>query len=813
MDILQTLYEFFKDLIVYGRSRSATQKAWEHYLEVQIEESKKFGGDWVGASHSADSDSYSDFYLLNTFEAFVPMSLAIDANHRESLRTALQNHPKLVVLGEPGAGKSTLTTFITLLLAEGLHEPTRWRDRLDEEMGGDPLLPVRIELYRCRDRSLRDLLLDSGQGRPSREEFENRLRSGPVFLLFDGLDEITDTARRFSATQEIVDLSAHYLALDSRSRFMVMARRSGYNHKVLGGGGFAQRGLEGLEPEQQVRMIRNYYSLWGAAPPHVREAATEGMSPAQHAEDKANALIEELKDNSTLRRLTVSPLLLALISFQYFQGRGLPSKRHELYRLCVHQLVTRRDQDDVSDGEIARRLDLLGEVALVMLDQPNQSSTSAQLEELFQSLSPHYHGLMTTQDFLAKAEKEWGMLSSYTSSGATKPTYIFCNTSFQEYLAARIINRAHDRHWSILRSHLADPDWWEVVLLYTAIPVSLHNPYPIDEVVTQLLHLSTAFGDEERLWLAIGRIISHESNHHHAPSEYHKRAVEQLFFLAAVSPEALGVFGQIDPEGPEYCVQRAVGVLGEIPKSRLILQLTHESIKPDARQHLRDILLDALNRRPSIKERLDLARALGKLGEPRQALIDINVINSGIAPFSIMKYPVTNGEYARFVNVTGYHAPRHWQSGVCDYPSDRANYPVTNVTFHDAEHYCRWLTSVTGVVYRLPTDAEWLWAAFGNRADIRYPWGNEMDTDALNCMIKYGGITPVGIFLEGESESGVSDLMGNVWEWTSHKIIKKHRLRGGDYNMYEILPVRELERFEDPEFSDGTIGFRAVAAL
>ena len=80
------------------------------------------------------------------------------------------------------------------------------------------------------------------------------------------------------------------------------------------------------------------------------------------------------------------------------------------------------------------------------------------------------------------------------------------------------------------------------------------------------------------------------------------------------------------------------------------------------------------------------------------------------ANVSIAYTEVTNGDYSKFVNSTGYTAPKDWVNGIV--PNDKLNYPVVNVSYNDAIKYCEWLSKNDNTaIYRLPTEMEWEQAA------------------------------------------------------------------------------------------------------
>ena len=129
--------------------------------------------------------------------------------------------------------------------------------------------------------------------------------------------------------------------------------------------------------------------------------------------------------------------------------------------------------------------------------------------------------------------------------------------------------------------------------------------------------------------------------------------------------------------------------------------------------------------------------------------------------FSIGKHEVTFEEYDRFAEATGRRRPddRGW---------GRGRRPVINVSWHDAMAYARWLSEQTGRSYRLPTEAEWEYAARAG-SETAYPWGNGIGRNRANCngcgsRWDNRKTAPVGSF--EANRWGLHDTVGNVWEWT-----------------------------------------------
>lgn len=134
-----------------------------------------------------------------------------------------------------------------------------------------------------------------------------------------------------------------------------------------------------------------------------------------------------------------------------------------------------------------------------------------------------------------------------------------------------------------------------------------------------------------------------------------------------------------------------------------------------------------------------------------------------LSPYAIMMFPVTNSEYRLFLKETRHHElPSSWPLG--RFPHERANHPVYTVSPVAAETYASWLSARTDRQFRLPSEAEWEYAAAGPEGR-EFPWGDAFAPGLANtCEARFLGTTPVGFFPAGASWCGAEDLSGNVEE-------------------------------------------------
>jgi formylglycine-generating enzyme required for sulfatase activity len=135
-----------------------------------------------------------------------------------------------------------------------------------------------------------------------------------------------------------------------------------------------------------------------------------------------------------------------------------------------------------------------------------------------------------------------------------------------------------------------------------------------------------------------------------------------------------------------------------------------------------------------------------------------------VGRFAMGRYEVTFAEYDKFAEATGRNKPKDRGWG-------RGNRPVIYVSWYDATAYAEWLSQQTGQKYRLPTEAEWEYAARAGTT-TKYWWGNEIGKNRAacdGCGAEWGWdakrmTAPVGSF--APNAFGLYDTVGNVWEWT-----------------------------------------------
>ena len=725
-------------------------------------------------------------------------ALARDAKARRLSAVAqLDREARLVLLGDPGAGKTTFVNFATLCLAGArlrdkpatlalLTAPLPQDDeqrRREEKPAPQPwrhgaLLPVRVILRDFATRGLAD-----GDGAPGAERVlrfiateldgcglaayapflrKHLLEQGGL-VLFDGLDEAPEADRRRVQIKQVVD---DFARTHKKCRVVVTSRTYAYQQQEWRLHGFAEAVLEPFTRPQIAAFVDRWYA-------HV--AVVRHLN-AGDARGRAELLKRAIFGSDRLYALAERPLLLTLMaSLHAWRGGALPDRRVDLYADAVSLLMEWWESQRVVRNE--RSETVLIQPSLVETLKVGRAPILAQLSRLAYEAHSRQPALTGTAD-IAESDLVAALLDisqnpdvkprllvEYLSNRAGLLTprgvkvYTFPHRTFQEYLAA-----CHLTGDAFFPDHVAelargDPTRWREVALLAGAKAAGGTTFAIWSLVDALCHRdpdAAAYGVEDE-WGALlaGQALAETAD---------------LGTIAARNQPKL---------------------------SRVRGGLLHVLRGKDL---------------PAV-ERALVGRVLAKLGDPRPEVTDVLAMHFCHVPagpfvmdegkeqythdlayaYWVARFPVTNAQYQAFVAAGGYADKRwwreaqqasywkdgkarswrvdDWRSTAFDYgdPYNLPNHPVVGVTWYEALAFSRWLDEhygkagvlPAGLHVNLPNEPEWEKAARGGQSLLdesllcaagdlpdatpgspfslnpmpgrRFPWGDDPDAERANA--------------------------------------------------------------------------------
>ncbi|MFV9504211.1 MAG: NACHT domain-containing protein, partial [Oscillochloridaceae bacterium umkhey_bin13] len=402
--------------------------------------------------------------------------------HPRTLHDLVRDHPYLVVLGDPGTGKSTLVKVIMLALAEG-----RAGSVFDLDDEWLPIFfPVAAFAEVRRDPGSRDIaplayLRDfyGGSQQPDYTPlFERALLAGRAIMLFDGLDEVRE--ERLAITRCLEDFIRAWDA--PGNRFLATSRIAGYEDAPLDDGLFTRATVQTFNDDD----ISSFAANWSRA---FEQAGAPDLAPHDPAllhriEQRNRDLSGAIFDDPNVTDLARNPLLLTILALIHNQGTRMPDRRVDLYRLCVEALaetwnrarnLAGREFDIfLGDEKLDERfvVNLLGPAALwIHAENPGGIVDERDLEQQLAAILVETDGLpkgkaaRLAADFLRLVNRETGLLQERGDR-----RYSFLHLTFEEYLAARgLLESATvaDADAEIHR-RATDPGWREVIRLALA---------------------------------------------------------------------------------------------------------------------------------------------------------------------------------------------------------------------------------------------------------------------------------------------------------------------------------------------------------
>jgi NACHT domain len=404
------------------------------------------------------------------------------------IQTALLQYPKLVIVGDPGSGKSTFLKYIALMLARSFCMGDS-SIALEKLCLPDPL-PIPIFLS-CWD--LADFLKQREQARLntllefianqlaaydfsiSTDDVERLLDSGNCCMMFDGLDEVPTDAGRATVSRLLEDCVKQY----GENRYVVTSRIRAYTGDTILKGQFTRCDIQPFNANDRAMFIRNWVALLFRISPN--DVETEGSE----ANREFKGLTSGIEAGDRIRPLAVNPLLLTVISIVHWNRKRLPEQRVDLYDECVDVLLGQRkeaehiqrsrkvaldeEREEQTHEQRAWVRKRFAEIALHILcqDGDHDEATKTDLVELLvprfidQGATNKENSAVRAERFLDRQELQSGLLVSRRAQ-----SYRFVHLTFQEYLAAwQLSNMDFEKVAEIIEPCLRLAKWFETLQL------------------------------------------------------------------------------------------------------------------------------------------------------------------------------------------------------------------------------------------------------------------------------------------------------------------------------------------------------------
>lgn len=399
----------------------------------------------IAAGHTAGTESAPQDQAPLSLGEYLQMELpALLAKGRFATDEHSAEAPRLVILGDPGGGKTTLLRWLSTACAlrqEGSPDFERLPDSATlPETNWLPILIRCRELDRdridkctledCLRQMLTRLALTSQQVDGLAELLHNHLEAGRAALLVDGLDEIADPALRARFCEQLDSLSRRF----THAPMIVTSRIVGYREmRRRVGHGFVHATLADLSSEEKHAFVNRWCEV----------TVTD---PARRATE-AKALMAGIHSSDRIERLTSNPMLLTTMALVHRKIGTLLTRRHRLYDEAVALLIHWRTLPDDPPLELDEALPQLQYLAYAMCDRGVQHLRRGEVLELLEDVRRDYPNIraihrQVPETFLQQLESRTALLTEVGRTeyhGRSVPTYEFRHLTFQEYLAARAL--------------------------------------------------------------------------------------------------------------------------------------------------------------------------------------------------------------------------------------------------------------------------------------------------------------------------------------------------------------------------------------
>lgn len=672
----------------------------------------------------------------------------------DNIIDAIMSLKQVVILGEPGAGKSTTLLHLRHQLAQNFLQNN-----------GGPL-PILVELGALQELTLQEYIeqqLNIDQEPTTKLTFEALQAQKRVVVLLDGLNEFPPS--RITVLQQIKQFVRD--AQESNTIIVVTCREQDYRNEEL------QLPL----PDSHILYVRplDYLQIhnflqeylgqdagddlfWQLAGKIAAESwqsfqnsvsanlnvfwLDEELEATQWGQDNIHwrTWVNHRRTDRTLLSLATNPYMLRLLILLYEEGEEsrIPANRailfQEVTRLwLIKEARERRVERTQITPVVNATIDKLARLSFNLQKQGKETTFDNQPVRLYLGDGNDIHYKLAVGANILRAQTLPGTYRNYDRQ--SNYAYSFTHQLFQEYFAAVFLQKEMSRVTAgelIWKGSWAK-NWW--------------SPSSWDETIVVL----TGFFED---------------------------TTQVLNWLAKDNP--ILAMRCIDESG----IPTSEELLSAL-KTQWVNDLTNERVynDPIGRALLgRELGRRQWDNRPHTGCVDGLPDIDWKIIPAGDFKYQENDRVEGLPEFEISRFPITYAQYEAFWNDDGYLRREFWTEAGWDWLQEASthqplfgwgdqewhisNHPIIGVTWYEAVAFCRWLEGwYKGYRVQLPTEYQWEKAARGENG-LPFPYGNKVDYTKCNLeATSINRTSPVGIFPSGMSSYGVEDMCGNVWEW------------------------------------------------
>lgn len=700
----------------------------------------------------------------------------------ETIIEAVGSNTRLMILGDPGSGKSVFLKHLTLVLASS-----------SINQKNDFKIPILISLRKL------SLIINQFKGDLANKIIESiifivneevtsekwrgfiyeLLNNSKLLLLFDGLDEIplqnnSQYQSRLNIIQCIADFSQKYRNIP----IVMTCRTRAFDENISKILGFNVKTIQSFTLGQ----TKKFLSLW------YREMINKSFIDKNESVRLINILINAINNNDKLRDISTSPLMLTIMAQIVYNDGDLPRDRPLLYERMMVLLLDQWDfvrngenlstYINVLDWDSKNHRFIIDEIAYKIHGNNQGDKEISRISKA--NLRNDMIEYFTAMNF----EEPWNIASKFINyieqrSGLIIPedndSYAFAHQTFQEHCAGRYLVNRKDCLDIILRLR-NDDRWYEPILLGIGL-IQEEKPWLLYAILNNLIDRYEYKSQDlkrEDIWfndLILATEIGNDRN-------WHKLETQGVSIHSILRSIKQGLNEILQSNSKTFSISKRIKsayLLGSIGDNRFPITKEQWSNQPlniklikDDNYYWRYVMTNTMSNQTYINH------------------------------FWVGKFPITVAQYNVFIEESGYTNQKWWtksgwnwiqnmgrkKNSFFDDPRYNApNQPVVGVSWYEATAFCAWLNSCIrlpkGYRIRLLYDNEWTsMATIQQKQGLSYfsyiPWNHEkMDLDhaiysSVQTIHQLSAPVPVGCAPLGKSIVGALDILGNVWELTQY---------------------------------------------